>query len=92
MADVCRDIADRITEAVCRGYRKAVNRIETQPVFRHVVKTVQLPIRKVSEQNFSDAKVFLEQEKAAFDSKHRMKGADLVRIFEPLGVYPFRAA
>ena len=87
MADVCRDIADRIADAVARGYRKAKEQIDTRPVFCHETASMRLPIRKVTEQDYREAAATLEKEKAAFSAAKPMQGADLVRIFEPMGVY-----
>lgn len=87
MADICRDIADRITDAVFRGYKKARESIATQPIFMHQAASMRLPIRRVTAQDYQAAVQTLEKEKAAYSAAHRMKGADLVRIFEPMGVY-----
>lgn len=87
MADTCRDIADRICDAVSRGYRKARNLISTQPIFYHIIDSMQLPIRKVTEDDYKEARQFIDAEKAAFSDGKLMQGEDLVRIFEPMGVY-----
>lgn len=86
MADECRDIADRITDAVLRGLRKARSRVETQPVFHHAAKTLRLPIRKVTEADYREALAIVEQTKSRFSPEHPMNGADLVAVFEPMGV------
>ena len=86
MADVCRDIADRISEAVVRGMRKACNYIDTQPVFEHVCAPMRLPIRQVSEQDYLDACKVVDEARERFSPENPMHGADLVGIFEPMGV------
>lgn len=86
MADVCRDIADRITDAVSRAYRKAGCHIETQPVFIHKTSCLSLPIRQVSERDYLEALDFVNKEKAALPRGSKISGAELVRIFEPMGV------
>lgn len=86
MADECRDIADRIVEAVARGYRKARNRIETQPVFIHEAASMTFPIRQVSEEDYKLALAEVEKAKKTFSAENPMRGADLVSIFEPMGV------
>lgn len=86
MADECRDIADRITDAVARGLKKARNRIDTQPDFRHCAETLQMPIRQVSQADYLEARAAIDAAKERFSPEHPMQGADLVAIFEPMGV------
>lgn len=86
MADECRDIAMRISDAVMRGLSKARNCVETQPAFCHVAQTLRLPLRKVSESDYCQARTQVEQARKTFSPDHPMEGLDLVRIFEPMGV------
>lgn len=86
MADECRDIAARITDAVLRGLRKARSCVETQPAFHHIAKSLRLPIRKVTESDYQAAIAAVEAAKKKFSPDHPMEGADLVAIFEPMGV------
>ena len=85
MTDLCRDIASRISDAVLRGYKKAQPWVS--PIIDHRTEMIRLPIRKVSEQDYQKAVEIINKEKAAFSCEHPLKGPDLVRIFEPLGVY-----
>ena len=86
MADICRDIADRISDAVVRGLRKARNRIDSQPRFEHTALSMHLPIRQVSEDDYAEACKRVDEAKAHFSPENPMQGADLVDIFEPMGV------
>ena len=82
----CDSIGERITEAVCRGFRKAKNYIEWNPVFRHSSFHMSLPIRRVSEQEYLDAKQLLKEKAGQFSSENRMQSSDQVALFEPVGV------
>lgn len=86
MADTCRDIANRITDAVKRGYDKGCNSIESHPPFAHQVHSLHLPIRKVTEDDYRKAVIDVKAVKNEFNSEKQMTGADLVAIFEPMGV------
>ena len=87
MADLCHDIAARISDSVYRGYKKARLWIHASPVFCHRTATVRLPIRLVSEEEYLQAVATLKAEKASFSADHPLRGEDLVRIFEPMGIY-----
>ncbi|NMB97370.1 MAG: hypothetical protein GYA02_12305, partial [Clostridiaceae bacterium] len=69
-----------------RGYNKARNYIDTNPIFCHKVKRISLPIRKVSYDDYVLAKKQIEELKSKFTPENPMKGADLVAAFEPIGV------
>ena len=56
----CEDIAQRISDCVVRGYKKARNYIDNNPVFKHEVLEVELPIRKVTEEEYQEAKAVFE--------------------------------
>jgi hypothetical protein len=86
MAEECEAIAKRIAEPVCRGIKKAMKNIETRPVFKHTVKQITLPIRKVTETDYKEAEVRVKKILSEFSSENRMTGKDLVRVFEPLGI------
>lgn len=86
MADICRDIADRITDAVRRGFRKAKDRVETQPAFFHKACSLRLPIRTVSEADYREAMAVIQAAQSRFSAENPIRGEDLVAIFEPMGV------
>jgi len=86
MADECRDIACRITDAVKRGLRKAKNDIESHPVLRHNLRSLTMPIRKVSEEEYQEAVEQMKGYDGKFSEENLVTGADLVTLFEPLGV------
>jgi hypothetical protein len=86
MAEECADIGDRIAEAVYRGIGKAKKNIQSRPVFRHTVKTVTIPIRMVTEEDYRDAEDQVKEILSEFSPQHKMEGKDLVRLFEPLGI------
>ncbi|MCL1855252.1 MAG: hypothetical protein FWF86_05910, partial [Clostridia bacterium] len=82
----CEGIGKRIAEAVDRGYWKALSTMATRPVLKHTVKDLELPIRIVEKADYVEADKNLKSIMAEFTPAHRMAGADLVRIFEPLGI------
>lgn len=86
MKEECDAIGERIAEAVNRGYRKARNYIEWNPVIRHTVFNMELPIRKVSEEDYLEARQVVAETKARFSPENRMTSADQVALFEPVGV------
>jgi hypothetical protein len=86
MCEECEDIAERIAFAVERGCRKAQKNIETRPVFRHTVKDITLPIRNVSEADYKEADARVKSIILEFSPSRRMRGEDLVRLFEPMGI------
>jgi hypothetical protein len=86
MGAECDDIGDRIAEAVKRGFKKAKKNIETRPVFKHTIKDITLPIRKVDEADYKEADARVKAIAGEFSPSHRMEGKDLVRLFEPMGI------
>lgn len=86
MAHECEDIGDRIAEAVMRGYKKAKNYIQTKPEFKHIVFDMELPLRKVSRQDYQEAKKIIEDKCKNFSAENRMTSSDQLEMFEPVGV------
>lgn len=86
MTLLCQNIADRISEAVVRGYRIARNYIDYAPVFCHEVMAMKLPIRQVSEEDYREAVAEVRHIHEVFTPEHPMTMADLVKAFEPQGV------
>lgn len=56
-----QEIAERISSAVDRSYPLARNDIRTEIIFKHHVQDINLPVRKVTDEEFQTAK--LEYEK-----------------------------
>jgi hypothetical protein len=54
-------LGQRIADAVDSAYPKAVNNIRTNPVFRHTVRDLQLPVRRVSMEAYEEAVLDHEQ-------------------------------
>ena len=86
MIEECREIGDRIAEAVGRGYKKSLRHRTARPVFKHVVKMIEVPIRTIEESDYQEAIKVIDSIVAEFSPSNRMTGTDLVRLFEPLGV------
>jgi hypothetical protein len=86
MEEECKNIGERIAEAVTRSFYKAKNNIETEPVFRHKTFFIELPIRKVSKDDYQEALLKIEETKKNFSSKNRMTSANQVSLFEPIGI------
>jgi hypothetical protein len=82
----CRDIGDRIADAVLRGYRKAYRHIAYDLPFVHALRPVELPIRQVSEAEYQEALALVETVKRSFSAEHKMQTADCVPLFAPVGV------
>lgn len=82
----CDDIGLRIADAVVRGYNKARNYIDSNPIFIHKVLKMSLPIRKVTYDEYILAKKQIEELKNRFTPENPMTGSDLVAAFEPIGV------
>lgn len=86
MTLLCQSIADRISEAVVRGYRTAKNYIDYKPAFVHEFFDMSLPIRQVSEEDYEKACEEVRKIHETFSAEHRMEMSDVVRAFEPQGV------
>lgn len=56
-----QEIAERISDAVDRSYRLACNDIRTEIVFKHNVQELNLPVRKVTDEEFKNAKLEYER-------------------------------
>lgn len=81
----CRDIGERIADAVKRGYRKARNRVETRPVLRHAVMDLEFPIRTVSDEEYLAAKTEVEEVLKKFSPENKLTDKDMVGLFGPCG-------
>ena len=86
MTQLCQNIGERITEAVVRGCRTAQNYIDDAPAFDHRILPMQLPIRKVAEEDYQEAVREVQAIHEKFTPEHPMTMPDLVAAFEPQGV------
>lgn len=86
MTLICQGIADRVSEAVVRGYKIAKNYIDETPVFKHEVLEMELPIRQVSEEDYRKAEAEVAEIHKRFSKENPMTMKDLVKAFEPQGV------
>lgn len=82
----CMDIGARIGAAVSRGFERGKHIIHYNPIFKHEILPLSLPIRKVSKKEYQDALLRIENGKKGFSSTHRMTNPDMVALFEPIGV------
>ena len=86
MTLLCQSIGDRISEAVVRGYRTARNYIEYNPIFRHEIIDMKIPVRQVSEEDYQEAVIEVQRIQETFSAENPMTMEDLVKAFEPQGV------
>lgn len=86
MTEECQAIGERIAEAVVRGCKRAGNRRFSETVFRHKVVSMELPIRKVSEEEYREAQEILNQARQRYSEDNRMTSADQVRLYGPVGI------
>ncbi len=82
----CAAIGERITEAVIRGYKTARNYIDYNPVLKHEVVDMSLPLRLVSQGDYEEAAKEIADIKGRFSKENPMTMADVVKAFEPQGV------
>lgn len=85
MTRECEGIAERITDAVARGYRTARNYIDYTPAFRHEAVELALPLRLIAREEYEASAKEVERIKQTFSQSHRMEMADVVKAFEPQG-------
>ena len=85
MLQECKDIGDRICDAVCRGYRKAKNRIETRPVFMATSFRLNVPLRTVSKEDVDAAQARIDAVKAQYAPGEKMSEPEMIRCFEDIG-------
>lgn len=85
MLEECRDIGERIADAVSRGYEKAKNRIETRPAFKTNCFTMDVPLRTVERADVDAAEMRIDAIKQKYAGKGRMSEAEMIRCFEDIG-------
>lgn len=85
MTKICDEIGERIAEAVLRGLRKAKNNIQREPVFRHSVCRLSLPLRLESKEGYLRAKAKLEEAKAQLAPGQRFTSVQQREIYDEMG-------
>ena len=85
MTRICQEIAERIADAVVRGYKRARNEIDETPAFAHEVLSLKLPLRLVTREEYETAAREVARFKSTFSAEHRMTEEDVVKAFEPQG-------
>ena len=85
MLQECRDIAERIAEAVSRGCRKAKNSIQTRPVFKTTSFRMDVALRTVSKEDTEAAQARIDAVKARYAPGERMTEPEMIRCFEDIG-------
>lgn len=85
MLQECKDIGERICEAVVRGYRKAKNYAESRPVFKTVVFEMDVPLRTVSKEDTDAAQARIDAVKAKYAPGEKMSEGEMIRCFEDIG-------
>ena len=85
MLQECKDIGERICEAVLRGYRKAKNYAENRPVFKTKVFEMDVALRTVSKEDVDAAQARIDAVKAKFAPGEKMSEGEMIRCFEDIG-------
>lgn len=86
MTLLCQSIGERLSDAVCRGYKTAKNYVNFTPAFAHKVISFDLPIRQVSENDYLEAQKRVEEIHKIFTKDNPMNMDDLVKVFDIQGV------
>jgi len=86
MTRECAAIGRRIADAVSRVFDTARNQIDTRPVFKHERIELSVPIRRVTEEMYGEAKQIVEDAKEAHGPDNRLTEPEMIRLFEPIGV------
>lgn len=86
MTGTCEAIGERIAEAVARGYRAALGRKWSRPVFAHRIVQKELPLRTVSEEEYREAEKIIRKFRGRFTQEHRMGMADQRKLYGPVGI------
>ncbi len=87
------EIARRIDRAVQEAYEGAVKDIRSDPALAHHVRTIRLPVRRVTDKEYADAKAFCDAaaKKAKPDprqSLQRMWNRQIVQRYEQQDKHP----
>ena len=85
MLQECKDIGERICDAVVRGYRKAKNYPENRPVFKTTTFEMDVALRTVSKEDTEAAQARIDAVKAKYAPGEKMSEAEMIRCFEDIG-------
>ena len=85
MLQECKDIGERICEAVVRGYRKAKNYAENRPVFKTTTFEMDVALRTVSKEDTEAAQARIDAVKAKYTPGEKMSEPEMIRCFEDIG-------
>ena len=85
MLQECKDIGQRICDAVVRGYRKAKNYVENRPVFKTNCFEMDVPLRTVDKADVDAAQARIDAVRAKYAPGERMTEAEMIRCFEDIG-------
>ena len=85
MLQECKDIGERICEAVVRGYRKAKNYAENRPVFKTTTFQMDVALRTVSKEDTEAAQARIDAVKAKYAPGEKMSEPEMIRCFEDIG-------
>jgi len=81
----CKDIGERVCEAVVRGYRKARNYVETRPVFKTKVFEMDVALRTVEKEAVDAAQARIDAVMAKYAPGEKMSEAEMIRCFVDIG-------
>ena len=82
---LCEEIADKIVSRVEECLDKDDGRKNYDPVFRHEIIRLKLPIRQISEEDYRKSAAEVEELHRRFSYENPMNMAELVKAFEPQG-------
>ena len=85
MLQECKDIGERICEAVVRGYRKAKNYAENRPIFKTTTFEMDVALRTVSKEDTEAAQARIDEVKAKYAPGEKMSEPEMIRCFEDIG-------
>lgn len=85
MLQECKDIGERICEAVVRGYRKAKNYAENRPVFKTTTFEMDVALRTVSKEDTEAAQARIDAVKSKYAPGEKMSEPEMIRCFEDIG-------
>lgn len=85
MLQECKDIGERVCEAVVRGYRKAKNYAENRPIFKTTTFEMDVALRTVSKEDTEAAQARIDAVKAKYAPGEKMSEPEMIRCFEDIG-------
>lgn len=85
MLQECKDIGQRICEAVVRGYRRAKNYPQNRPVFKTTTFEMDVALRTVDKADVDAAQARIDAVMARYAPGEKMPEAEMIRCFEDIG-------